>query len=61
MKSEEKNSDSRLKSIDDLDKEKFSFRPKLNSRSTEIAQNLVSFLERANDSSQRQLKLVNLK
>ena len=42
-----------------LDKELFTFKPKLNRKSTLLAQNLISFYERQNLHSRKQLELVS--
>lgn len=42
----------------DLDKELFTFKPKLNRKSTLIAQNILGFYERQNRHCQKQLELV---
>ena len=44
-----------------LDKELFTFKPKLNPKSTLLAQNLISFYERQNLHSRKQLEMVSEK
>lgn len=42
-----------------LDKKLFTFKPKLNKKSTLLTQNLISFYERQNLHTRKQLELVN--
>lgn len=43
-----------------LDKELFTFKPKLNRKSTQIAQNILGFYERQNRHCQKQMELVRV-
>jgi hypothetical protein len=43
-----------------LDKNLFTFKPKLNKKSTLLTQNLISFYERQNLHTRKQLELVNI-
>jgi hypothetical protein len=54
------NSSNNNNNTKNMDKTLFTFKPKLNAKSNQIAQNLLNFYERQNLHSQKQLEIVNL-
>lgn len=48
------------RTTNELDKELFTFKPKLNRKSSILAQNIIGFYERQNKHCQKQLELVEL-